>query len=62
DAISTIYPAGGDGDILRDKVYTNVRNALMAGRFVPGQKMVIRQLAEQNYRQNPSLSPSRKRC
>ncbi|MER9426885.1 GntR family transcriptional regulator, partial [Mesorhizobium sp. M0317] len=56
DAISTIYPAGGDGDILRDKVYTNVRNALMAGRFVPGQKMVIRQLAEQN---GTSLTPVR---
>ena len=32
--------------ILRDQVYAHIRNALMMGKYVPGQKLVIRQLAD----------------
>lgn len=31
--------------VLRDKVYLDLRYAMMAGKFVPGQKITIRQLA-----------------
>lgn len=56
DANSHAQSASGNGDVLRDKVYRNVRNALMTGQFVPGQKIIIRQLAAQN---GTSLTPVR---
>lgn len=44
------------GDILRDQVYANIRKSLMMGHYVPGQKLVIRQLAD-SY--GTSLTPVR---
>jgi len=35
-----------DGQSLRDQVYADIRSALMMGHYVPGQKLIIRQLAE----------------
>lgn len=35
----------GASPVLRDKVYLDLRHAMMAGKFVPGQKITIRQLA-----------------
>ena len=52
----TLHPISTNSDVLRDKVYDNIRNALMAGRFLPDQKMVIRQLAEHS---GTSLTPVR---
>lgn len=45
-----------DDGILRDQVYANIRNALMMGHYVAGQKLVIRQLAD-SY--GTSLTPVR---
>ncbi|NIA70440.1 GntR family transcriptional regulator [Pelagibius litoralis] len=45
-----------NGHVLRDQVYADISNALMMGHYVPGQKLVIRQLAE-SY--GTSLTPVR---
>lgn len=41
----SVSPETSDGDILRDQVYNGLRNALMSGTYLPGQKLIIRQLA-----------------
>jgi DNA-binding GntR family transcriptional regulator len=46
----------GDRLVLRDQIYVKIRNSLMMGHYVPGQKLVIRQLAE-TY--DTSLTPVR---
>ena len=56
DCTSPTPPRTGDGHVLRDQVYSNVRNSLMMGHYVPGQKLVIRQLAS-SY--GTSLTPVR---
>src|SRR5688572_3725910 len=40
------YLAPEVGGVLRDQVYASIRNSLMMGHYVPGQKLVIRDLAE----------------
>ena len=43
--ITVVKTAARENSTLRDRVYSDLRQALMTGRFIPGQKMPIRSLA-----------------
>ena len=46
EALPELEPASiAASPVLRDRVYRDLRYAMMAGKFVPGQKITIRQLA-----------------
>ena len=57
DSNTIISPVSAeDGGMLRDHVYNRLRGSLMTGHYTPGQKLVIRQLADQL---GTSLTPIR---